>query len=110
MKSLFTSLYGSILDTTFNSWIVPETGLTEGFKELFKGWDQSFHKLLKDIERMSDRRRGGIDFQKTSELDKRAAQRQAEEQQLVDDKSLCFNQHAARLVIFTLCICLEPIF
>ncbi|KAA1101379.1 hypothetical protein PGT21_018090 [Puccinia graminis f. sp. tritici] len=86
MKSLFTSLYGSILDTTFNSWIVPETGLTEGFKDLFKGWDQSFHKLLKDIERMSDRRRGGIDFQKTSGLDKRAAQRQAEEQQLVDDQ------------------------
>ncbi|KAA1136597.1 hypothetical protein PGTUg99_036201 [Puccinia graminis f. sp. tritici] len=86
MKSLFTSLYGSILDTTFNSWLVPETGLTEGFKDLFKGWDQSFHKLLKDIERMSDRRRGGIDFQKTSGLDKRAAQRQAEEQQLVDDQ------------------------
>lgn len=86
MKSLFTSLYSSILDTTFNSWIVPEIGLTQGFNELFKGWDQSFHKLLKDIERMADRRRGGLDHQKTNELDKRAAQRQAEEQQLIGDQ------------------------
>ncbi|KNF02870.1 hypothetical protein, variant [Puccinia striiformis f. sp. tritici PST-78] len=86
MKSLFTSLYSSILDTTFNSWTVPEGGLTEGLSGLFKGWDQSFQKLLKDIERMSDRRRGGIDFQKSSELEKRATQRQVEEEQLVDDQ------------------------
>ncbi|POW19061.1 hypothetical protein PSHT_05071, partial [Puccinia striiformis] len=82
MKSLFTSLYSSILDTTFNSWTVPEGGLTEGLSGLFKGWDQSF----RNIERMSDRRRGGIDFQKSSELEKRATQRQVEEEQLVDDQ------------------------
>jgi len=86
MKSLFTSLYSSILDSTFNSWIVPEDGLVDGFKEFFKGWDQSFHKLLKDIERMSDRRRGGIDYQKTSDLEKKATQRQTEDLQSLDEQ------------------------
>jgi len=87
MKSLFTSLYSSILDSTFNSWIVPEDGLVDGFKEFFKGWDQSFHKLLKDIERMSDRRRGGIDYQKTSDLEKKATQRQTEDLQSLDEQN-----------------------
>ncbi|PLW19898.1 hypothetical protein PCASD_13847 [Puccinia coronata f. sp. avenae] len=86
MKSMFTSLYGSILDTTFNSWIVPEAGLAEGFKELFKGWDQSFHKLLKEIERMSDRRRRGADQQKTIELEKKAVQREVEEDPSLDEQ------------------------
>ncbi|KNZ60769.1 hypothetical protein VP01_1503g8 [Puccinia sorghi] len=86
MKSLFTTLYSSILDSTFNSWIVPEAGLVDGFRELFKGWDQSFHKLLKDIERMSDRKRGGMDHQKTSDLEKKAALRQTEELQSLDEQ------------------------
>ncbi|KNZ60768.1 hypothetical protein VP01_1503g7 [Puccinia sorghi] len=70
MKSLFISLYSSILHSTFNSWIVPKARLVDGFRELFKVWDQSFHKLLKDMGRMFDRRRGGIDYQKTSDLEK----------------------------------------
>ena len=102
MKSLFTSLYSSILDSTFNSWIVPEDGLVDGFKEFFKGWDQSFHKLLKDIERMSDRRRGGIDYQKTSDLEKKATQRQTEDLQSLDEQSLCFDKQTAKLVMFSL--------
>jgi hypothetical protein len=111
MKSMFTSLYGSILDTTFNSWIVPEAGLAEGLKELFKGWDQSFHKLLKDIERMSDRRRRGADQQKKIELEKKAVQREVEEDPSLDEQRLFFDKIRARLAISNLpYLHVQPVF
>lgn len=81
MKSLFTSLYRSILETTFNSWIVPRELLGDGFKGMFKGWDQSFHRLLKDIERLSDRKRSGFISQRANQSDLKVLQREVEEKQ-----------------------------
>ncbi|KNZ58907.1 hypothetical protein VP01_1836g8 [Puccinia sorghi] len=97
MKSLFTSLYSSIFNSTFNLWIVPEAGLVDGFREFFKGWDQSFHNLLKDIDQMSNQRRGGIYYQKMSDLEKKASQRQTEDLQSLYEQCFCFNKKTGRL-------------
>ncbi|MBW0518914.1 hypothetical protein O181_058629 [Austropuccinia psidii MF-1] len=79
IKSLFISLYTPILDTYLKSWIVPENSLQGGFKALFTGWDHSFNQLLKDVERMAGRRRGG-GLQKAIELEKAASKKQISNQ------------------------------
>ncbi|KAI8462077.1 signal recognition particle receptor subunit alpha [Phakopsora pachyrhizi] len=61
INTSFISLYSSILQSEFRSSKILDLGSrlsTRGFQTLFRAWDQNFNKILKDVERMAERRRG----------------------------------------------------